>query len=200
MVFYHLMRVVLCVSIFLWISTPAWAGAPTEKVKQTTDKILSVVSDPGLKGQAKDVERKKLIRKAVDERFDWEEMSRRSLGRHWSQRTEEEKKEFVSLFGQLLERSYLDKVEGYSGEKVMYQGESLDGAFATVDVKILTAKNVEVPVQYRLRNNGSDWFVYDISIEGVSLVNNYRVQFSNILGKSPYSELVKKLKEKSVQE
>jgi phospholipid transport system substrate-binding protein len=175
---------------------PAWGGVPTEKVKDTADKIISIVSDPALKDQAKAAERRDLIRKAVDELCDWEEMSRRSLGRHWAQRSEQEKKEFVHLFGKLLERTYVDKVEGYSGEKVNYVGEKVDGDYAEVDVKIVTNKNTEIPVVYRMRAKGEKWWVYDMIIEGVSLVNNYRTQFSDMLAKSSYEGLVKKLKEK----
>lgn len=178
-------------------AAPAWAGVPTEKIRQTSDKILSYVTDPGLKDPSRAEERKMLIRKAVDERFDWDEISRRALGTHWAARSPEEKKEFIELFGKLLERTYQDKVEGYSGEKVLYHGESVDGEYGVVDVKIITTKHTEIPVKYRLRQKGEDWLVYDISIEGVSLVNNYRVQFGSILSKSPYGELVKRLKEKT---
>lgn len=191
-----LYRVVMVLMMLLFLAAPASAGVPTEKIRQTSDKILSFVTDPSLKEASRAEERRKLIRKAVDERFDWDEMARRSLGTHWAARSPEEKKEFLGLFGKLLERTYLDKVEGYAGEKVLYQGESVDGEYSVVDVKIVTAKNTEIPVKYRLRQKGDDWLVYDISIEGVSLVNNYRVQFSNILAKSSYAELVKRLKEK----
>jgi phospholipid transport system substrate-binding protein len=188
--------VVFIVMLVVSWAFPAWAGVPTEKVKETADKIILIVSDPVLKDQAKAAERRELIRKAVDELCDWEEMSRRSLGRHWAQRSEQEKKEFVSLFGKLLERTYVDKVEGYSGEKVNYTGEKVDGDYAEVDVKIVTNKNTEIPVVYRMRAKGEKWWVYDMVIEGVSLVNNYRTQFSDMLAKSSYEGLVKKLKEK----
>jgi phospholipid transport system substrate-binding protein len=172
------------------------AGEPTEKIKETTNKILSIVSNPALKAAGKEAERRKSIRKAVDERFDWEEMARRSLGTQWGARTPEEKKNFVYLFGEILERTYLDRVEGYAGEKVYYVGERLDEDYAEVDVKIVTTQNTEVPVKYRLRKKSNDWRVYDISIAGVSLVNNYRVQFSSILAKSSYQDLVKQLEKK----
>jgi phospholipid transport system substrate-binding protein len=188
--------VVFIVMLVVSWAFPAWAGVPTEKVKETADKIILIVSDPVLKDQAKAAERRELIRKAVDDLCDWEEMSRRSLGRHWAQRSEQEKKEFVSLFGKLLERTYVDKVEGYSGEKVYYTGEKVDGDYAEVDVKIVTNKNTEIPVVYRMRAKGEKWWVYDMVIEGVSLVNNYRTQFSDMLAKSSYEGLVKKLKEK----
>jgi phospholipid transport system substrate-binding protein len=185
--------------LILGIAVPGLAGEPTDQVKRTTDKILSIVSDPTLKAASKAGERRKRIRSAVDERFDWEEMVRRSLARHWAQRTDEEKKEFVRLFGELLEQTYLDKVEGYSGEKVQYEGETIDGDYAVVKLKIITKKNVDIPVEYRLNKKGSEWLVYDLSIEGVSLINNYRTQFNSIISESSYGDLVKRLKAKAAQ-
>jgi phospholipid transport system substrate-binding protein len=194
-----LVRVVFIVILVMSCAFPAWAGVPTEKVKETADKIIAIVGDPSLKDPAKATQRRERIRRTVDELCDWEEMSRRSLGRHWAQRTEQEKKEFVHLFGQLLERTYIDKVEGYSGEKVNYLGERVDGDYAEVDVKIVTNKNTEIPVIYRLRAKDQRWWVYDMVIEGVSLVNNYRTQFSDILAKSSFEGLMKKLREKSAE-
>ena len=135
------------------------AGEPTDQIKQTTDKILSIVSDPALKAPSKTGEREKVIRLAAGERFDWEEMARRSLGKHWDQRTAKEKKEFVRLYSDLLERTYMDKVEGYSSEKVLYEGESVDGGYATVKVKIATKKNADIHVQYRLKKEGNKWLI-----------------------------------------
>ena len=184
---------------FFWsfgIALPGWAGEPTDQIKQTTDKILSILTNPSLKGQSKTAEREKLIRQATDERFDWEEMSRRSLARYWDQRTDGEKKEFVRLYSDLLERTYMDKVEGYSGEKVIYEGESVDNGYAVVKVKIVTKKNTDIHVHYRLKKEENKWLVYDVSIEGVSLVNNYRTQFNSIILKSSYENLVKRLRER----
>lgn len=174
----------------------ASAGFPTEQLKKTTDKILAIVTDPAMKEESRSADRRKLIRKAVDERFDWEELSRRAMGRHWARRSDEERKTFVVLFGELLERTYLDRVEGYSGEQVSYVGENLDGEYAVVEARILTAQRTEIPVLYRMRQKEGAWMVYDISIEGVSLVANYRNQFQSILARSPYEELVRMLKEK----
>ena len=182
--------------VLLLLAEPCFAGAPTEDIKKTTDRILAVVSNPALKGPENEKERRKLIRQAVDERFDWEAMTKRSLARHWQNRTEAEKKEFIMLFGKLLERTYLDKVGSYSGEKVSYTDESIDGKYATVTAKILTHSKTEVEVLYRLKDLNGDWRVYDISIEGVSLVNNYRKQFNSIIVRSSYNDLVQKLKEK----
>lgn len=178
------------------IALPGWAGEPTDEIKQTTDKILSILTNPSLKGSSKTAEREKLIRQAIDERFDWQEMARRSLARYWDQRTDGEKKEFVRLYSDLLERTYMDKVEGYSGEKVTYEGESIDNGYAVVKVKIVTKKNTDIHVHYRLRREENKWLVYDVSIEGVSLVNNYRTQFNSIILKSSYENLVKRLRER----
>jgi phospholipid transport system substrate-binding protein len=191
-----LLRIALMMTLALTWAFPVWAGVPTDEVRETTDKIIAIVSDPALKDPGHEALRRERIRKAVDELCDWEEMSRRSLGRHWAQRSEQEKKEFVQLFGQLLERTYIDKVEGYSGEKVNYTGERTDGDYGEVDVKIMTKQNTEIPVVYKLRSKDHQWWVYDIIIEGVSLVNNYRTQFNEILGKSSFEGLVKRLKEK----
>jgi len=191
------------VSAFLLIlgtGVPSMAGEPTEQIKQTTDKILSILADPNLKNPARAEERKQSVRRTIDGRFDWEELARRSLAQYWAQRTPDEKEEFIQLYRELLARTYLNKVQDYSGETVRYEGESIEGNYATVRVRILTSKNTEIPVDYRVMKKGSNWLVYDISIEGVSLVNNYRSQFNSILQKSTYQELVKKLKDKSLTE
>jgi len=172
------------------------AGEPTEHVRKTTDRIIAIVTDPGLKEADKAREKSRQIRSVVDERFDWEEMSRRTLARHWKERTQDEKNEFTDLFGKLLERTYLDKVEGYSGEKVLYMDEKVEGKYAMVAVKIVTQQETEVQVDYRLQKKGNEWLVYDISIEGVSLINNYRKQFNSIMTRSSFKDLMEKLRSK----
>lgn len=182
------------------VSSISVAGGPTEDIRKTTDKIIAILTDPGLKEAGKARDRALQIRNAVDERFDWEEMSRRTLARHWKDRTQKEKEEFVDLFGKLLERTYLDKVEGYSGEKVLYVDEKVEGNYGLVMVKIVTRKDTEIQVDYRLKNKVKDWLVYDISIEGVSLVNNYRKQFQSILTRSSFKDLMEKLRSKVEKE
>ncbi|MGZ3558082.1 MAG: MlaC/ttg2D family ABC transporter substrate-binding protein [Thermodesulfobacteriota bacterium] len=191
-----LIRTILSLLFILSIAVPVLAEEPTEAIKQTTDKILAIVTDPALKPPSKTAESERLIRQAVDERFDWEEMSRRSLATHWAKRTPEERKEFIPLFSDLLERTYMKKVEDYSGEKVLYEGESKEGDYASVKVKIVTKKNKDISVEYRLKKEGNKWFVYDVSIMGASLVNNYRTQFNSIISQSSYENLVKRLREK----
>ncbi|RJR26100.1 MAG: ABC transporter substrate-binding protein [Desulfobacteraceae bacterium] len=180
--------------ILIGLQEKVFAGELTEKVKDTTDKIIAIVSNQEMKQPDKAAERKRLIRQAIDERFDWEEMARRTLARHWTGRNDTEKKEFIFLFGKLLERTYLDKVEGYSGEKVNYEGETIDGDYGTVKVGIMTTQEKSIAVLYRLKKKGPDWFVYDISIEGVSLINNYRTQFNSIITKSSFQDLMKRLR------
>lgn len=190
--------------VFLFLvfgfSTPALAQGPTEQIKETTDKVISILTDPALREPDRTEERRGLLRKAADERFDWEEMSRRALARHWARRTDEEKREFVSLFSDLLERTYMDRIDGYSGEKVIYEGETVDGDYGIVRARITTETDAEISAEYRVRRKENGWFIYDVSIEGVSLVNNYRTQFNSIILKSSYEKLVKRLKAKIAQD
>ena len=178
------------------LAVPGLAGEPTDQIKVTIDKIIATLADPDLEGPEKAAERRRLIRLAADERFDWHEMARRALAMHWKKRTDEEKKEFVPLFADLLERTYMNRIENYSGEKVIYHGEKVRGKYSLVSVTIFTSQDIEIPVKYRLRKKGDEWFVYDVSIEGVSLVNNYRTQFNSIILRSSYEGLVEKLKKK----
>ncbi|NIN00673.1 MAG: ABC transporter substrate-binding protein [candidate division Zixibacteria bacterium] len=194
----HLQRFILFL-LAVGIAVPAVAGEPTEQIKETTDKIISILTDPELKDSTKSEEKRKLIRQAVDERFDWEELARRSLARHWSNRTDEEKREFISLFSDLLEKTYMDKVDSYSGETVFYVGETVDGNYGVVNIKIVTERDTEIPAEYKVKKKEDGWFIYDISVNGVSLVNNYRTQFNSIILKSSYEDLVDRLKAKVAQ-
>jgi phospholipid transport system substrate-binding protein len=178
----------------------ALAGEPTESIKQTTDKIIAILQDPALQEPDKEPERRRLIRLAADERFNWREMARRSLARHWKKRTDQEKEEFVTLYADLLERTYMNRLENYSGEKVTYDGERIEGDYSLVDITVFTSQDLQIPVQYRLRKRSSDWLIYDVIIEGVSLINNYRQQFNDIILKSSYEGLVEQLRKKVANE
>lgn len=181
---------------FLMLSPLTWGGQVTNEVQKSIDRIISILTDPKYKGPEKKTERRALIRQMANERFNWEEMARRSLGPHWRDRSEAERKEFISLFGNLLERTYIDKIESYSGEKVIYAGESVDGEYSTANTKVLTKNGTEVPLDYRLMKVNGQWKVYDIVVAGVSLVNNYRSQFNSILVRSSFKDLLEKLKAK----
>ena len=188
-------------SIFIFLvmlgqTAPARGATPADSIKQTTDKIMAILADHSLLPPEKAGERKKKIREAVNERFDWGEMSKRALGRHWQKRTEQEKEAFSAMFAKLLEGAYMEKVVNYSGQKVIYENEHIDGDYGEVTAKIFTSKNEEISVEYRLKKKAEDWLVYDVSIEGVSLVNNYRTQFNNILRNTSFQGLMKRLEEK----
>jgi phospholipid transport system substrate-binding protein len=178
------------------LAAPTHAGEPTEQIKLTIDKMIDILGNPALKDPAKSEERRKLLRDTASQRFDWREMARRSLAKHWQQRTDEEKREFVPLFTDLLEQAYMNRIENYSGDKVSYDGEKVKGKYSLVKVRISTSKQTEIPVVYRLQKKGSQWLIYDVSIEGVSLVKNYRKQFDSVILSSSYQGLVEKLKEK----
>ncbi len=136
----------------------------------------------------------------VDERFDFEDMAKRSLALHWKDRTPAERKEFVPLYTDLLERAYIKKIESYTDEDVVYVGETIEGEYAVVKTKITTKRNVEIPTDYKLLKKDAKWEVYDVIIEGISLVNNYRSQFNKIIRTQSYTELVKRLQNKQEEE
>lgn len=172
------------------------AGEPTEAMRATIDEVLRILADKELKQPAKANERRQLLEKVVGERFDYQEMSRRSLGAQWNNLSDKEKQEFASLFQTLLVNTYADKVESYSGDGVQYVNERTEKDYAEVRTKVLTGKT-EIPLDYRLLNKGSAWRVYDVVVDGVSLVNNYRGQFTKILRTSSYADLVDQLRKKS---
>ncbi len=195
------MRISICLVLIglFCVMSPVWAGGAMEGIRTTTERILEILSDPDLEGSEHRAERRRRIREAVDERFDWEAVSRSALSTHWRNLGAEEKDEFTGLFSTLVERTYMDRLEDYSGEEVIYLDEETSGTRAKVRVKIVTRKNQEIPVEYRLRRGDGGWLVYDILIEGVSLVKNYRVQFNDILAKSSYAKLLERLKAKVQQ-
>ena len=173
-----------------------YAGEPTEAIRGTIDEVLRILGDKQLKEPSKANERRQLLETVVGERFDYQEMSRRSLGAPWNNLSDKEKDEFVSLFQTLLVNTYADKVESYSGEGVQYVNERREKEYAEVRTNVLTGKT-EIPLDYRLLNKGSAWRVYDVVVDGVSLVSNYRGQFSKILRTSSYADLVDQLRKKS---
>ena len=174
----------------------ALAGDPTDQIRQTTDKILAIVQTPDLKGPEKEAERQRQMRKVIDERFDWAAMARSALGKHWRDLTETQRAEFTGLFSELIEKNYMSKIESYSGEKILYKGDKVDGAYGVTDVVISTLKGTDIPVSYRVLKKDAAWLVYDVNIEGVSLVNNYRSQIGTILNRSSYAKLIAKIKAK----
>ncbi len=172
----------------------ARAGAPTDQLKASVDQIVKVLEDPGLKAESKAKDRRAAIRKEAEVVFDFNETAKRALGRHWQSLSEQDRQEFTGLFTDLIERAYIQKIERYSGERIAYAGETIDGSLATVRTRFVTKQGTEIPVDYRMQQRGDRWFVYDVSVEGVSLINNYRTQFDKIIQTSSYAELVRKMK------
>jgi phospholipid transport system substrate-binding protein len=180
---------ILCL---FWIK--AWAGVPTDQLRGSVDRVIQILEDPQLKAEAKAADRRAAIRKEAESIFDFTETAKRALGQHWKTLNPSQQQEFVSLFEDLLERAYVLKIEKYSGEKVAYLGDTVDGDLATVKTKFTTKQGTEIPVDYRLLRRGDRWLVYDVFVEGVSLVANYRTQFDRIMRTGSYDELVRRMK------
>jgi phospholipid transport system substrate-binding protein len=182
--------------IFLGHPSQSLAGPATDAVKGTIDQVLRVLQDKEMKKPDRVDERRQIIEKTIGDRFSWEEMAKRTLGTQWAKLTDKQRQEFVDLFRTLLTNTYIDRIENYAGEQVQYLNERLQDGFAEVRTKIASGK-AEYPMDYRLLNKSGEWRVYDIVLDGVSLVANYRGQFNKILHSSGYDDLVQKLRTKS---
>jgi phospholipid transport system substrate-binding protein len=197
-VFKLLSKTFILLTIFmLGLAVPgAMAAAPTEVAKQVIDRALDILNDPANAGPAKRNYRLQMVKQIVDRHFDYREMAKRSLGAAWNKLSNAQRDEFVRLFAELLEASYADKIDHYAKRvRIDYTGESLDGEYAEVRT-VVVRPNDRIPISYRLLNESGNWMVYDVTIEGVSLVSNYRSQFSRIISESSYAELVKRLRTK----
>jgi phospholipid transport system substrate-binding protein len=174
----------------------AMAAAPTEVTKQVIEKALDILNDPNLAGPAQKNRRHQMVKQIVDRHFDYREMAKRSLGPTWGKINSGQQDEFVRLFAELLEASYADKIDRYAKRvRIDYTGETQDGDYAEVRT-VVVRPNDRIPLNYRLLNESGTWRVYDVVIEGVSLVSNYRSQFSRIINESSYESLVKRLRTK----
>ena len=189
-----LKRSVLFMITALFLATNVHAGV-TDDVKKAVDEVVRIVSDKEMKKN--DHKRRQALKKTISTIFDYSEMAKRSLGKHWNQRTPEEKQKFAELFASLLENSYASKIESYNNEKIVYLKETIDSDHAEVKSKVVTTKRDEFTLDYRMINQNGKWMVYDVVIEGVSLVSNYRTQFNKIISANGYPELVKKLQNKT---
>jgi phospholipid transport system substrate-binding protein len=182
-------------AVFLTMPVLSAGGQATDAVRSTINEVIRILQDEDLKKAGRAEERRQLLERTIGTRFSYEEMSKRSLGAHWNKLTPAEKQEFVELFKQLLSSAYAGKIEGYSGEQVSYINERLQDGYAEVRTKVVSGK-AEIPLDYRLLQSGGEWRVYDVVVDGVSLVSNYRGQFSKILRTSSYADLVDRLRKK----
>ncbi|MEI6826423.1 MAG: ABC transporter substrate-binding protein [Desulfuromonadales bacterium] len=164
-------------------------------MKNSVNELFRIVSDKKMKTHEQ--ERRQALKKVINAIFDYSEMSKQSLGKHWNERTPGERHQFTDLFALLLENSYLSKIESYNNEKIVYLKETLDDNYAEIKSKIVTAKRDEYTLDYRLLSVNGTWKVYDIVIEGVSMVSNYRAQFNRVINDKGYSGLVKVLQTKT---
>jgi phospholipid transport system substrate-binding protein len=195
-------------ALFAWMlvatAVAATAASPREVVQAAVDRVVHAIqradmeSAPDPAPRLAMAQRRLEVRRVAGELFDLDEISRRALSRHWTTRTPEEQAEFVRLFTDLLERAYIGRIEAYSGEKIVYLGEAVDGPFATVRSKVITRRRGETPLDYRLHLRDGRWKVYDVLIDHVSFVATYRSEFSRILQKESYGALVERLRKQSV--
>ena len=187
----------------LWLALPAsvLAGEATDRVRKELNRITAIVRDPTLQGAAKEDERKARVKELIWQWFDVQEMARRSLAGHWAKRSEEERKDFAELFGDLFVESYTRLVVDHLGDqRVIYLPESVDGGVATVPTKFLSKRNEPSFVDFALFRRDGIWAAYDVVIDDVSIVKTYRTQFNKIIQTQSYEALVKKMRLKQESE
>lgn len=187
------------VMTILLLSVPGFPGAsvsPTSVVKSGTDQALEIMKQPNAPGSAA---RRNEIMRIVDEYFNYGEMARRALGRPWREQPPEKQREFVTLFRQLIFNTYMDRVENYTAgnERVLYDGEQIEGNYALVKTRVTGFKATDVRVEYKLYADRGQWQVYDVVVEGISFINNYRQQFNSILTNESFDGLLVRMREKS---
>jgi phospholipid transport system substrate-binding protein len=171
----------------------AWAGPPTDQLRDGIERIFKILGDPNLTGDEKASQRRTAVTRIAGEIFDFGEMSKRTLGRHWDGRTPAERQDFARLFTELIQRSYFSKIDEHGTEKTIFRGETMDGQHAVVKTMLLLDHGAQMPLDYSMHNAGDRWRVYDLSIDGISLVANYRAQFNRVIRSSSYADLVTRL-------
>ena len=187
----------IIMAVLLAAASPATAASPTETVKAAVQQVFSQPDSPAVKVPSV-AERRAQIRKVTETLFDFEEMSQRSLGKAWTQASPAEQKEFVRLFGGLIANAYMGRIEQYAGEPITYVGERIEGDDARVQSRVVTPKGSEVPIEYRLyRSTEGRWTVYDIYVDGFSLVGSYKAQFNRLLQRGTFADLLKQLRQKT---
>ncbi len=195
MVRYHARVVGILILLFALVpARGAWAGPPSDQLRAGVDRVFKILGDPELDGDKKLNQRRTAILIAANELFDFGEMAKRSLGQFWAQRTPTERVEFVRLFTELVQRSYISKVDQHGAHKMTVQGERIDGDYAVVRTTLPLSSGHELPIDYSMHGTDDRWQVYDLSIDGISLVANYRAQFNKIIRTSSYEALIAKFK------
>src|SRR6266550_11719 len=183
---------------FAFVGSAA-AVTPKEQIQSAIEQVVTILKDPNLKSEAKKKERLDRLRQVIFPKFDFTEMAKRSLGANWQRRTPEEQREFARLFTELIENSYINNLDSYNGEKVTVTGEKQDQGFAQVNTKIVATNGEQYSVEYKLYQAGNDWKVYDVVIENISIVNNYRSQFTRVIARAYFENLMRKMKDKQFE-
>jgi phospholipid transport system substrate-binding protein len=195
-VLHTLLPILIVLFALAWVQG-AWAGPPTEQLRDGVERVVKILRDPELSGDTKVSERNAAVNKVADQIFDFGETAKRSLGQHWAQRTQVEREEFVRLFTELVQRTYLSKVNQYNSE-MTFQDDVVDGNQAVVRTTLLLGKGSQMSLDYRMHHPRDRWQVYDLSIDGISLVASYRSQFNKIVRTDSYEGLVARLKSRQV--
>jgi phospholipid transport system substrate-binding protein len=169
------------------------AAGPTETVQTAVQQVFSRPGDPAVK-TVSTAQRRADIRKVAESLFDFNEMSERSLGGAWAQASPAERQEFIRLFSALIAAAYMGKIEQYAGEPITYVGERVNGDEAAVQSRVVTPKGSEVGIEYRMYRADGRWTVYDIYVDGISLVGSYKAQFNRIIQRGSFADLLKQLR------
>ncbi len=187
---------------WLFMAETALASSPVgprEAVEAAVGRFMTIIQNGRADGAAVG-ERSEQIRQIVREMFDFDEISRRALSRHWQALPREDQAEFVTLFRDLLERAYLTQVEAAAGgEKIAFIGESIENGSATVRSKVVTRQGSEIPLDYRLHQRNGNWRIYDVAVQGVSFIASYRTQFDRVIRAESYSSLRERLQKKAME-
>jgi phospholipid transport system substrate-binding protein len=181
----------ICAALLLWVPRADCATTPLEQVKAAVDEVIEVLRHSELQGEA----RRKVLSELIRSRFDFVIMSQRTLGRHWKKASAQEQAEFVRLFSDLLEASYIGRLDAYTDETVSYSSEKIEGNRAVVGT-FVHSNNTDIPIDYRMVKKGSDWFVYDVVVEDISLIKNYRSSYGEIVRKEGYAGLFERMRKK----
>jgi len=188
---------VLLALLFLSKPAPAHAGEPLELLKSAAERVIAVLKDPRLKAAEQKNQRVEQLKAIITPIFDYEEVARRTLAAHWRKRSAAEQEEFITLFRAFLEKIYSDRIGLYEGERVVFGRENVEQEYAEVESKVISLKNEESRMLYRLKRSDGKWKVYDAVVADISIVNNYRSQFDRVITKSSFEELKRMLREKA---
>lgn len=184
-------------ALAMWLmlaANPVAPDTPTQVVQAAVEQVVQVVQESDLEKPDAAARHRSQIQRIADQLFDFPEMARRTLAQHWRERSAQERDEFVRLFKGFMGRAYFSRLQKHSGERIVYVSETVDGEFATVRSKIIIGGRTEIPLDYRLRQAGSRWVVFDIAISGVSFVSSYRGQFNRVIQTSSYEALLRELR------